>query len=1203
MIMNTNIVPLSLATDDAAYEAHLASQGKTTDDVVYEAHMAQTSDTPADVSPRPAVAREEVGSTTYSPTPDAPDDGFSLQLQGELDYTQRYRDELAKYKKRSGEVAEFKGDKPSAHDLFMAAMETHNPLASWIVREPLPDMPDKEGYSPFVKDENGSSDIDGYEQYHEAFIDSNSPEITAVIKQRIDREVRNQDTLSKGGWASMVASVGAGLADPINLAVALTTFGTGTITSVAAKTALTGVASVAAQETLLHSSQETRTMEETMFNMAATAVLDGTLGAAVKYMDEGAKAKVFDQTVSDLRHLSAAENTYQITATGNEIVKNMNPLNRIAAVMTKITPLGRTLQSEDQYVRSVVQELAETNIRVEGDYLPTSVESLVKLDYSKHAVSVSSVRDLQSQWVKNTGMDADTFSIELTAAMRRGDRHENELIANAAAILRKDIDDLWERAAQQQIPGTFVKTKGEDGTETITPYKSDTSESYLMRRYDIAMVKQDPEGFKAAWIAGLKDQRERTNAKLIADGEDDSLLMKGVGPLSIHRRGHKEGLWWTDDPDYILRYKDDVVSGDQVADINFGNLRILDSVANEAQVTKMLKDKTDDEITEILREKGYDGMLIEGEEGQNIFRLADTAANLKSKSAKPPEPRAQLLPELHQNQWDDLANDIYEKVIDLHVGDLHFNTAPSGATAFNARVDVKDEFLESFLVKDWESLMEGYVKSVAPRVRLAERFGDDVDNVGEGAYNMVAQINRIKQRYSGKLGPIQKKISAASGKEKRKLQKQADAIQVKMTNEIRDLEIMRDRILNATQEPSMMNPENRGVLSALRTARSWNIVTMLSNVVISSIPDMARTITYSGGDKFIRAFGKSAFTKDLARSNMPADDMARIASAMERTAAYRLQSISEVEDGVTYTRADKYAHAAADKVLTLSGMKHWNSMQKTIVGHLFGDKMARILLDGTDVALLKRMGLTDDMIDSARANAAKWAREEDGMYNLGLDMWNDRQLVEAVEAAAVREADAVVVTPTAGDKPILMTTEVGRTIGQFKSFMISATNKILLPLTQESGARPWVEVMTSVGMGAAVYHMKSMIAGREPSDDPKEVLIEAVENTGLAGYAMELAKIQKAVFGIDPLEKEDQSKFYSRGPWGTILGPSAGTAENIWKTANKNTSPEQRAKAMRKLMPFQNHFLLRNGFDAVEAEAAKAIPDLRNNGANNDSIN
>tara|TARA_Y100000034_G_scaffold123003_1_gene169198 strand:- start:2466 stop:6098 length:3633 start_codon:yes stop_codon:yes gene_type:complete len=1020
-----------------------------------------SSDVAEDVSPDLAVGSEGIESTTYSPEASAPrpvapstsENRLRLFYADELDYTQENRLAIQSVQNRVESARRFREESVTGGDIFVAAMQNHNPVVSWIAQEPLPLVPDIEGYSPYDKNDAGESDIKGYEQYYESFIDSYNPETTAAIKRRIDRENRNQQILQQGGAAGTFASIAAGFTDPINIAMmAVPIAREARIASLVG----TGLAATTTTETILQATQETRTWDESMTNIAAGVILDSVLGSTVKGIEFGQRELIKQEVAKHIGDLSAARTRVTREATGAEIVKS-GPLSTLAATMAKITPLGRTLQSENMTVRAVVQEMVESGIRLEGDFMPTAVESLIKLDYAKYANKATQVRNIQRQFTEETGMDKDVFSIELTTAMRNGDVHQNAHIERAAGILREHIDDLWTRAANLEIEGTFVKQGDE-----VQPVRSETSESYLTRRYDLNMVRQDPEGFKQAWIAGLKDQRERTNLRLAEEGED-------------------------------------------------------------------------------------------------------------------------LLEDLTEAEWREVAADIYAKVTDLHVGDLHFNAAPSGATFLKSRVDVKDEFLDAYLVKDWESLMEGYTKSLAPRVRLAERFG-----AGDSNYMLKDQIQRIQDDFATQIGEIDTQISAATGKEKKKLQARKEKLIKQQVSDIRDVEIMRDRLLNTTQEPHWLNPENRAVLSGLRAARSWNIVTMLSNVLVSSIPDLARTITYHGGGKFAKAFTRSAFSKDIKRSTLPKSDMARMASAMERASSYRLQQISEVEDGIVHTSFDKYAHATADKVLTLSGMKHWNVLNKTVAGHLVGDRIGQILSSGRGFSKLKQLGLDDQAIADAAEYAKRFAIDDDGLINLNLDMWPDRVLVEKIEAAAIKEADRLVVTPTAGDKPILMSTEVGRTLFQFKSFMVSATNKMMLPLFQESGIRPWVEIMTQLGLGLAVANFKAAMNGRE-IEGVDDQLMAAIDHTGLAGYGMELMRAGRAVTGIDPFGEEQDAKFYARGPWGTLLGPSAGTAENAWRAVYSDSSAEARARAVRKLMPMQNHLILRRGYDIIEDEAAKAM--------------
>lgn len=1024
------------------------------------------SDTPpeptAGISPAPeSKTRYVMPDTSPMRIPVAGDTSFDTSktyYADELEFTAQYGKALddIEFKFEQMAEAQTKAPKRDSLDIWTAAFETNNPISSFIVQAPLPQVEPIPGYSPFEDKGDGTTDITGYEEFYQSFMDSQNPATTAALKSRIDKERANQKILASGGAEGIVASIAAGFGDPINMAMMLfpltTTAGTAKLI---ATSAATGATAAAATEALLHSTQETRTFEDSFLNIASTALLDGVLGGAAGMIGTTERKLVEEQVKQTLRHASAAQHLGS-TATSAEI--ESGPLSYLARQMVKVTPLGRTLQSGDPTVRATVQELTESSIKLSGDYTPVAVETLIKLDYAKMAEATSNVRRMQRQFVKEGG-DKKTFSIELTTAMRNGDTHSNALIQNAARELRGQIDNLWERAANLRIPGTFVEEVAEDGTKTIKPYRSETAPSYMTRRYDLQVVRQDPEGFKQAWIAGLKDRQARANVALEAEGK------------------------------------------------------------------------------------------------------------------KP-------VPDLDDDKWYQIANDIYERVTDMHAGDLHFNTGPSGATMFKQRVDISDSFVDAYLVKDWESLMEGYVKSMAPRTRLAERFGE-----GEGGYNMSEQFRKVKESYSTQIAALDQKISAGDTK----LVKQRDALIKKQASDLRDLQIMRDRLLNMTQEPSWMNPENRGILSALRAARSWNIATMLSNTLISSIPDLARTITYHGAGKFVKAFTRSAFSRELRRLNMPKSDMAKMASAMERTSAYRLSMVSEVEDGIAYTRADKYAHMVADRVVTISGMKHWNSMQKTIAGHLIGDKIANHLIEGTGRSELKALGFTDGMYDEAAKQAKLFAYDDDGLMNLNLEQWESRELVEMMEAAAIKEADKLVVTPGVGDKPLFMTTEMGRTLGQFKSFIIAATNKMTLPLLQEKGVRPWVEILTQVGLGAAVYQLREQLAGREPSDDLQTVMVAAVENTGIAGYGLELMKMGKAITGVDPLGKEEDSKFYARGPWGTLLGPSAQLSQNVWSSIYSETSPENRAKSIRKLLPFQNHFLLRSLHDTIEDETTKML--------------
>lgn len=1029
-------------------------------------------DTRVSGSPSPDVAIGEGG------TPIRPDSALEVedvapesrrqgQFERDIDWARESRLQFDQLRIRDEQVKQAQErTKPEWRELWGASFALENTLGSLMAYELTPSVPPMEGYSPFDVADDGSSDIDGFEQFAPLFADSQHPDTTAAIKRRIEKEHKRRQILANAPVRGFLTSIAAGVVDPINLSLmAIPVAGQARIGT----TMATAAGSSAVVEAGLHQTQLTRTLDESLVNTAGSALLSGVLGGAINALTRSQRAQlernIVNQVLRDEEPSVRTSDTEIETPgprpdnTGSvgamaassfdaEIVMN-GPLTKMAATMAKITPLGRTIQSPNLTVRQTAAQLVDSRIEMQGDYRPTSVESLIRLDYARFDTATLKVRDFQRDWSDATGYDGADFSRELIRAMRRGDESMYPQVQQAAQALRAEMNNLWNKAYELELPGTGRMIPDGEGGEVRAPIETTTAQSYMTRRYDLNVVRNNPERFKRAWMTGIKEQRMRN----------------GDEPMS------------------------------------------------------------NDDLYEV-------------------------------------------------------ATNIYENIINLRDGDLHFQVGPSGAAMLRERVDVRDEFLEEFLVQDWEELMIGYVKSLAPRVRLAETFGD-------GEWNMKSVLDKINNEYSLQINNLDRRIDRTTGKEKNKLVRERDSIIKKMEADMRDIEIMRDRLLNIAQDPSYMNPENRGILSALRTARSWNIATSLSNIVVASIPDLARVLTYHGGGKVVRGLARSAFSREIQRGTIPKNEMARVASAMERASHYRMAHLTEVEDGIVYTRADKYAHKVADMAMTASGSKHWNSVLKSIVGHLYSDRITRALQSETpaNTRLLRQAGLTDDMIAIARQEARTNATDDDGLWNLNLDRWGNRELVENLEAAAIREAEGIIVTPGAGDKPLTMTTEVGRTLFQFMSFMMASTNKTLLPLMQERGGRKWLEILTHIGLGSAVYMLREVLSGRDPSTNPEEILLRGVENTGLAGYGMELYRMGTGLTGLHPIE--ETGRFNQPVGVQRLLGPTAGLVDNALRIPHSSTSADARAKAARRLMPMQNHYLLRHAYDSMEEQMAE----------------
>lgn len=911
---------------------------------------------------------------------------------------------------------------PTALEQAGAAFELFNPITSWIVQEPLPNVLPVEGYNPI-------DDLEGYEKYSPAFMDSRSPETTKILKNRIDRQNRNQEIINNGDWVSTASIVAASVGDPFNAALmlmpgaALITKGKPLISVM--KSASLGLAATGLSEVALHQTQEARTLEESAVNMAATVLFDGILGGIAGVMTKSESDVLISQIEDQIRplHASAAQTT---VASGAEL-KEVTPffkftgLGYLGNTMAKITPSGRLFQSKNEGVRATAQALLETSAEVAGDELPTAVETLVKLDRAHAEEKVLNVRQLQ----RDSGLNNETFSIELDNALRNGDIHTNKAVEQSAKLLRQEVDKHFNKAAGLKIKGTFNEETG----EVLT---TNTSQSYWTRRHDLAKIRKNPEAYRAAWKKGL-----------------------------------------------------------------------IDAAVSEGRA----------------------------------------------------------IPE----DIDEIVSDIYFKISKMNDGDIQ--GVAINPTVTKSRANVKDEFLDEFLVKDWESLFDSYINSMSSRVRLAERFGAD-----EGDFMMKGHIETIRDRYQ----------AAHRQAENAGKTKQAGEIKKAMESDIHDIEAMRDTLLGNYRGMGDVHPENRGVITALRTARSLNVASMLNSVLISSLPDLARVITAHGAKNYSKALARSISSIGLEK--LPKDQLGKMASAADRASSMRLQQIADIDDGMPLSKVEQGARYVSDKALTFSGLKHLNALNKTMVGIMSGDKIASTVMKGGGSKLLKRLGVNSDEVAE---QIKKYARkEEDGMYTLNVDRWDNHAAAESIEAAIIKEADKIVLTPGIGDKPLLMHGEVAKTIFQFKNFILAATNRLLIPLMQEQGARKWVEIYSLMSMGAMSYYAGAFFAGREPSDDPAVILKESIDRAGLAGYAMEMVNISLKLAG-DPFA--GNTRYRSRDKLGAVLGPTAGTFSQIMKVTDTGANADTRLHAMRRLMPLQNHFLLRRGIDEIEGEVAKAL--------------
>jgi hypothetical protein len=208
------------------------------------------------------------------------------------------------------------------------------------------------------------------------------------------------------------------------------------------------------------------------------------------------------------------------------------------------------------------------------------------------------------------------------------------------------------------------------------------------------------------------------------------------------------------------------------------------------------------------------------------------------------------------------------------------------------------------------------------------------------------------------------------------------------------------------------------------------------------------------------------------------------------------------------------------------------------------------------------------------------------------DTWKDQTAAAAFESAVLREAHGVTLRPGAGDTPLFMSGELGKTILQFKTFAFAANRIIVNPLLQglANGDLRAIQGMFALAfMGAASYVAKQTAAGQPVElDKPGRLAMEVADKSNLLGWTGEM--IFPALW---QLGMKDLSRWSDRDAAETLLGPSAGTVATAYErrlpaklTADTDAGEKGFARSdlhfLRRLMPGQNLWYFRRGVNALE---------------------
>lgn len=1077
-----------------------------------------------------------------------------------------------------------------------AAFQLENSVGSLIAMMPFEQFDAQEGYNPY----EDKRVLIGYEDYSHSFLESKSPEETSAIKQRIDKQRNNKQFVYESGFAGTVASIGMGVIEPINWATSFVPIGTlargGSILATTGKFAASNAIGGMATELALSSTQETRTLEESVLNVTFDAMFGGILGSAAQLVknrgqivgkfknDVLGEQQTAQQNIPNNIPENSSVGAMEVPTTTleQEAMKGPSFINKT----TSASPAGRLAQSPSKVARQYNQQLAENNFTFlkneEGIASFAAVETKVRnYDALIYKVIEGSNQNYQKykQNIKNSNekpLSFSDFKLESGKSARRGDNHAIPEISENAKLNRNILNLFWDKGVEL---GIFKK-----GMETRT------SESHLPRIYKSDKILSDRTRFRTI----IADHLDGKNKRAVSKAES-SLTKAEIGIEQARTSAPqaeklnveiKEAERWSGKESLLIeeieKYNK-LLAEKELATSELNKLKNLDK-QNKTQAKKQTQlerklsriDEAETKLPTLQRSKE---ILSNPKKFRNEHRQLTRKANSLTRYDNRRHAALRRMEPLSREEVETAADDIINNIIGAPGGIVPRELIPDNITKHSGftksrTLDIPDELIEEFLESDINYVMENYIRQMAPEIELTKQFG---------RIDMDEQVKAITGDYNKLIA------KAKTAKERSKLEARREA-------DIEDIRAMRDRLLGTYKAPA--NP-NSFFIRAGRIARHLNFLRLLGGMTISSLPDMARPIMQHGLRSALKPLGK--MMTDISAMKIAKADLREMGIGLEYALSSRSKVIADLND--PYARRsflERGLEWSSQKFGNFTLMNQYTDFMKMWSGVVTQSKILRASislsqgksLGKKEITKLAKVGIDKSMLERIAQQYSKHGEDLDGLFTGHSHLWDDRVVREAFQAAVLKDVRTTVTTPGIGDTPLFMSSEVGKIVMQFKTFFFAAHNRSLVSGIQSGDASFYYGALLQISLGSLVYVLKSMLAGRDINTEPANLVKEGLDWSGMMGWLGEpnnlIENLSGGTYGMSALfGGPPASRYQSRNSIGALFGPTfdmGGDIKNITAGVLNGEFDDSEARSVRKLMPFQNLFYLSPLLNQVEEQ-------------------
>lgn len=1137
---------------------------------------------------------------------------------------------------------------PSMGETVGAAFRTNNIGVSLYdtLQKPPPEK-SVPGFDPL------SSVPAGYEKYADRFIDSSSPEDNQYIKNKIDSEQRDQEIIKRSGKLGFVASMAAGLTDPLTLASMAIPFGGETRLAQAGRMAMINAGTTALQEGIEHELSPTRSIKDSMSNIGASAVLGGILGGALRPAIPAGRAATLTRDLHTELRPGGGESVLGPTersAMDHALPSDLPDLFESSATTEHVKAMGAPAQSEGTSYKpiqpgdnlgaytvgngKIPQEDMDSVAPYlkEGHILEPGIQEVPLSEFAK-----SRPPNLSRDWMsEGYRAQEDRKLSDLVEKIKESKRVDPLIVvrnAEGASVLEGGhrLDAAYQIDGAKSVPAMVVREPGLQvpTNDLAAPQEAVTAEAHINPN------AESDAGAAQARNASLDDLRIAKGAQSLAEGfvgnrapglrvlQSPSLearkLAMDLSNVPEKVEGNYRGMASAQPVERELwKYEGVNWQGLQARGEAFKTYRERLAGSGEdpmsrgdfaEEVGKAMRRNDEHDIPEVAQAAKDTRRLI----FDPLFQRAQKAG-LLPEGVKVQGADSYMMRQFDQQKiradrpgWMKLLSDHFTgqgvepaEALDLaHQVDRNIGGSERGTMDFHAldgivpksgrlkerTLDIPDRILEPYLNNNIDRLSHSYLRSLAPEVEMTERFG---------SRDMEDQIGSIQDEYAR----LQQQ-ALAKGESDQPLIKQLAA-------DLRDLTAMRDRLYGTFGQPK--DPGHFAVRSG-RMLRSVNALRLLGSAMLSHFPDIGGAIMRYGTPQTFGAIGKVLSNTNLRQLAMR--EAKRMGAALDMVGNVTAATLGDYGSHSQFAE-QRFMRKATSAFTIGTGETPLITMVQSLTSLMAqhdilsaAERLANgAAVSGNRLANLASAGLDRDMLARIAEQGGQFGQRVKGLRFGMSDQWADSAAARAFESAILKEAHGVTLRPGAGDTPLFMSTELGKTLLQFKSFGFAASRIVVNPLLQglaHGDTNAMQGLFALMFMGAASYITKQTVANQMIEwDNPTRFAAEVLDKSNLMGWMGDVAFPLMAQMGMKNL-----SRWSDRDPIETLGGPSAGMVGDLFSrrlparlTANPDGDTEAQDEKpfsrsdlhfMRRMAPGQNLWYLRSHINDLEDAVGNAF--------------